>query len=132
MQLLISTGDSTITFLEDWISEVTALPSGFSNKAQEDVFFTCAAPFSIHHRNMTSITFPMSEIVFVKLFLFLLSPLSLRKALLQHIVGSLPDHVIKSSNLLTGEGAAGAVGGGQEICDSLYGAVNYHRASTYD
>lgn len=44
-------------------------------------------------------------------------------------MSNLPDLVIISCNLLAGEGAAGAVGGGQEIWDSLYGVVNYHRAS---
>lgn len=49
--------------------------------------------------------------------------------LLLHVVSNLPDLVIITGNLLTGEGAAGAVGGGQEIWDSLYGVVNYQRAS---
>lgn len=35
--------------------------------------------------------------------------------------------VIGSGNLLSGEGAA--VGGGQQIWLSLYGAVNYHSAA---
>lgn len=59
----------------------------------------------------------------------LLSSVTISKPLVQYS-GSLSDPIIISGNLLTGEGAAGTVGGGQEIWDSLYGVVNYHGAPT--
>lgn len=87
----------------------------------------CAAPFGMRNRNYPSECSPIPITPNVGV-----PSMNIGKPLLQHIASKSPHGVIIGGNLLTGKGAAVAVGGGQEIWDSLYGAVNYHRASPWD
>lgn len=122
------------------LSKLTLLPSVFLNKAEEAFLrstFQHTEQEHFVHQNVSVISvgfFAHRDYtnMLQNMFLLVLSSISIGKPLLQHIASNLADRVIIGGNLLTGEGAAGAVGGGQEIWDSLYGAVNYHRASPCD
>lgn len=99
---------------------------------QSRASFSAQHLFSIRSRNMLSITMFASSCLYrsqKKAFFLLVLSMNISRPHCSTLRADLPDRVIISGNLLTGEGAAGAVGGGQEIRDSLYGAVNYHRAS---